>query len=547
MANQAGEVVLLEPGQVVHPYGCNRPECAVVYQGGAIDMAQLSADFTLKEGIRWSDGEPLTAHDSAFGYRVAKTCQTDFGPCFNGLSAQRNSFTAFERTANYVALDERNTRWTGLPGYLDPNYMANYFSPLPAHQLGSLPLETLADAEEASRTPMGWGAYLIEAWRSGESITMRKNPYYFRAAEGLRRFDRLVFRFVGEDSPKNISHLLNNECDLVDQDANLSDAIPQLLELDADGLLNAHIITGTTWEHLVFSVGHADYDDGYQPGVDRPDLFGDRRTRQAIALCLNRQRAVDEILFGLGAIPRSYVPADHPLFNPEAASYPFSPEGGSKLLEEVGWIDQDGDPQTPRIARGVKNIPNGTPLSFSYWTTEAALRQQVAPIFVESLAQCGIEARIQYWKPAEFFELPDSPVFTRRFDVVEYAQMTSISPPCNLFVSEEIPGDPQVRNPDGTLRFPKGWEGQNASGYRSEEFDQACWATLEVLPGQPGYVEIHLLAQEIFARDPPAIPLFQHLKVTATSARLCGYRMDPTAMSDTWGIEEYGLGDECGE
>jgi ABC-type transport system substrate-binding protein len=70
---------------------------------------------------------------------------------------------------------------------------------------------------------------------------------------------------------------------------------------------------------------------------------------------------------------------------------------------------------------------------------------------------------------------------------------------------------------------------------------------LESLPGQPGYIENHLLAQEIFARDLPAIPLFQRLLVVATSARLCGYRMDPTAKSDTWGIEEYGLWDECGE
>jgi len=131
--------------------------------------------------------------------------------------------------------------------------------------------------------------------------------------------------------------------------------------------------------------------------------------------------------------------------------------------------------------------------------------------------------------------------------VAEYAYLTGNPPPCNLFLSEEIPGDPEARNPDGTPRFPRGWEGQNASGYRSAEFDQVCRAALESLPGQPGYIENHLLAQEIFARDLPAVPLFQRLLVTATSARLCGYRMEPTAMSDTWGIEEYGLGDECGE
>lgn len=393
---------------------------------------------------------------------------------------------------------------------------------------------------------MGWGPYVIEQWRFGEYITLRKNPNYFRAAEGLPRFDRLVFRFVGEDSPTNISSLLSSECDLVDQAANLNNAIPQLLALEDEGQLRAHITTGTLWEHLVFSLGHADYDDGYQPGGDRPDLFGDPRTRQAIALCLDRRRIVDELLSGLSDVPRTYVPADHPLFNPRAASYPFSPEEGSRLLEEVGWIDHDGDPNTPRVARGVPNVPAGTPLAFGYWTTESPLRQQVGPLISASLAQCGVEARLQLWKAADFFELPDSPLFTRRFDLVEYALTTRTQPLCELFLSENIPGDPQAQNPDGKPSFPYGWEGQNTSGYRSAEFDQACRAALEFLPGQPGYVENHLLAQEIFARDLPAIPLFQRLLVTATSARLCGYRMDPTALSDTWGIEGYGVGDECG-
>lgn len=547
VVNQAGEVVALEAGQVVRPYGCNLPECAIAYEGGAMEMAQLSADFTLKAGLRWSDGEALTASDSVFSYRVAQGCQIDSGPCGGfGLRAHPGQFLAFERTARYTALDERTTRWTGLPGYLDPYYMANYFSPLPEHHLGAISIEALDDAEEAKREPLGWGPYRIEEWRSGEFIRLGKNPDYFRADEGLPRFDWLVFRFVGEDSQQNIADLLSGDCDLVERDAQLDDSVQQLLERDSEGQIQAHVITGGTWEHADFSIGRLDYDNGYQPGADRPDFFGDVRVRQAIAYCLDRQQLIDRLLFGLSPVPDTYLPPEHPLFNAAAAHYPFDVDAAARLLERAGWIDNDGDASTPRIAQGVAQVPDGTPLAFTYATTDTAIRQQGAQILAESLAQCGIQVEVQHLEHDTFFaEPPEGELFSRRFDMAEFAWEAGTLPSCRLYISAEIPGDPNAREPDGSRRFPQGWSGQNITGYSNPEFDLACQAALEALPGQPGYATNHLLAQEIFARDLPAIPLYQRLMVTAARADLCGYRMDPTANSDTWGIEGYGLGEEC--
>jgi len=88
---------------------------------------------------------------------------------------------------------------------------------------------------------------------------------------------------------------------------------------------------------------------------------------------------------------------------------------------------------------------------------------------------------------------------------------------------------------------------ENNSGYSSSEFDQACKAALAAIPGQPGFIENHLLAQEIFSRDLPVVPLYNWIWVTAARVDMCGYWMDSTANSDTWNIEEYGYGDECEE
>jgi peptide/nickel transport system substrate-binding protein len=346
-------------------------------------------------------------------------------------------FGKFERTASYGILDERSTRWTGLPGFLDPQYAVNFFFPLPEHQLKDLELRELDTRDEVTRTPLGWGPYVIDRWTYGDRITLSRNPYYFRAAEGLPRFDRLVFRFIGGNFSGNIATLLAGECDLFEQEASLSDEAETklLLEMDAEGLLQAHVTTGTVWEHADFSIGHADYDDGYQPG-DRPDYFRDRRARQAIAHCMDRQRLVDELLFGRSKIPHSYLPEEHPLFNPDVLRYGFSISRGSALLEEAGWLDLDGDPATPRTAQGVPNVPDGTPLEFSYWTTDASIRQQIVPILKETLAQCGVQLNVSYLPAAEFFaDPPEGNLFSRRFDMAEFAWLTGFLPPCDLFMT----------------------------------------------------------------------------------------------------------------
>ena len=565
VVDDAGGVIRLAAGDRVRPFGCNQSECAIIFQKEALEMDQLSADFTLLEGLKWSDGESLTAADAVFSFKIAQKCEENLDWCVNHLLA--------ERTADFTDLDDRTTRWTGLPGNLDPDYMSNFFHPLPEHQLQGMSVAemaevdqgAMAEAEQSHLLPVGWGPYMLENWEIGNEIQLSKNPYYFRAKEGLPRFDNLVFRFTGEDPIFNISKILSGECDLVEQDAGLEVVLNLLIGMDELGLLQVHIVNGNVWEHFDFCLLHADYDDGYQAGSDRPDLFGDVRTRQAIAMCLDRQRVIDEAVYQLsdyeryypengkeyyvnittGEVLNSFIPPDHPLYNPEINSYEFSPAKANALLEEMGWIDHDADPGTPRQSQSVPDVPDGIRLEFNYWTTNAETRKQVTQILTESLSRCGIKVNIQHWNAAEFFELPTSPVVRRDFDVVEFASLAGDIPPCKYFMSENIPGDPEVLNPDGTQRFPRGWEGQNNSGYSSVEFDQACESASALLPGQPGYIENHMLAQEIFARDLPVIPLYQRLKVTASGAELCGYWMDPTADSDTWNIEQYGYADEC--
>ena len=70
MVNNDDVVVTLANGEVVRPAGCRSSECAITYQGGSLQMDFMQVTFSLLPGLTWSDGMPLTAHDSVYSYRL---------------------------------------------------------------------------------------------------------------------------------------------------------------------------------------------------------------------------------------------------------------------------------------------------------------------------------------------------------------------------------------------------------------------------------------------------------------------------------------------
>ena len=530
----AGNLTPLETGLRVRPSGCTGQDCLLEYDGATpLTMDRLVVTFSLIPGLTWSDGVPLTARDSQFSFDLAAAPETP------------SSKFKTDRTAEYQALDERRTRWTGVPGFLDPIYFSNFWTPYPQHLWGQYSPADLPALEAAAREPLGYGPYVIQDWVPGDHIRLRKNENYFRAAEGLPRFENLVFRFVGLDTNTNVSQLISGECDFLDRTTQLDEQGDLLQTLAAQGQIQFDVAQGMDWEHIAFGIVPASYEDGYNALVDRPDIFGDVRTRQGIAHCMDRQAVVDRVLFGESAVPASYVPAWHPAANPDTPRYEFDVERGMALLNEVGWIDHDLDPATPRLAQGVPNVPNGTLLAFEYLTTRAVQRRTGAEILSESMAQCGIQADVVLLDPGVIYDSgPDGPMFGRNFDMGQLAWRISEEPACFLYLSETIPGDPAFQDDTGERVYPYGWGGWNLTGFRSEAFDAACLSTQSVLRGQAGYQENHAAAQNLFADDLPAIPLYMHLTMAAARPDMCFFQVNSTASSDLWNLEilDYGAG-----
>lgn len=519
-----GNLVTLTTGTKVHPAGCRGDDCVITYDGtGTIEMDQMVVTFRLRPNIVWSDGTPLTADDSVYGYQLASDAATP------------GSTYLVDRTQSYEAADASTVQWWGRPGFIDATYFLNFWTPAPKHLWGKFSAADLLKTDLSTRAPLGWGPYMIREWLPQDHITLVKNPNYFRAAEGYPKFDALTFRFIA-DPNSAISELAAGRCDVLDPTVHLDGQADLLLQMQQSGQLKASFAPGMTIEWLGLGIKPASYDDGYDTlyAKDRPDIFADVRTRQGLAYCLDRKKVVDTVLFGLTSVPNTFLPVDHPLYEETAAKYPFDPSSGIKLLNDAGWKDTDGNPATPLRAVAVKNVPAGTPLLLNYYTTAATQRRQVVDILTQSLAQCGVGLNVQYFSQNDLYAPgPEGPLFGRRFDLIEYAMgVNGSQPPCNWFTSSEIP---TAKNH---------WIGTNVTGYSNPDFDLACAAAQQSLPDEAAYADSYHQTEEIFASNLPAIPLYFRLQAAASRPNFCHFDLDPSA-NPMWNIEAFDYGSAC--
>jgi len=525
LVDAGGNLSFLDTGLRVRPAGCYSDECVVTYDGvSPLEMDQMIVTFNLLEDLVWSDGEPLTTADSIFAYNIAKSNDTP------------GSKFIFDHTQTYEATDETHLQWWGIPGFIDPTYYTNFWAPLPQHAWGDFAAAELPQIDIVSRTPIGWGPYVMEEWKAGDHLTLKKNIRYFRADDELPVFDTLVYRIV-PDPNAAMSDLVAGTCDILDPTIDLDGQLSLLLQMQADGQAQVLTSTTNTIEWLGLGITPATYDDGYSttPPLDRPDYFYDKRTRQAIALCLDRQAVNNTVLFGLSVVPQTYISPEHPLYDSTVAPYPFDPDQGNRILEQAGWRDVDNDPSTPRIAQGVLNVPPTTPLVLNYYTSSATQRRQVSEILAQSLGQCGIGVNITYLSYLDLYAEAgaNGPLFGRSFDLAEFAMgTTSLEPPCDWFTTEQLPS------------AANNWVGANVTGYQNPEFDAACARAQQQVPGDEAYREAYYTTQSIFASDLPAIPLYLRLKVAAARPDICDFDLDPTANA-LWNLESLDYQPTC--
>lgn len=473
---------------------------SVVKADKEMDLDQVSSTFKLKANLKWSDGTPLKASDSVFAYKVGM--DKDSGTVLRYLK---------DRTASYIASDDRTVTWTGIPGFVYPLYNTTFFTPLPEHVLKNIAPKDIK-ASPFGRKPLSYGPYRVTNWISGDRIELEKNPYYYRASEGLPKIDKVIYRFI-PDTNQLMAQLIAGQCDIGTQDALNTDAIPFLDQAEKNGLLKPYYIPGSTWEHIDFMT---------QPSKApkaRPDFFSNPVVRQAVAYATNRKDMVDKILFGKSKIMDVTIPNDHwayPKDDSQFTKYTFDPEKAKKLLDEVGWkVGADG-----------VRAKDGQRFSVTISTTAGNKpREAIMQIFQANMKAIGIEVKLDFPPSTVLFGRgKDSDYMSGNFDVMLYAWVAGVEPTMVVYTCDQLP------NKDNAF------SGQNNTFWCNPDFDKA-YSGFNGNLVRADRLPFAATAEKIFSQEIPALPLYQRINVIATNPRVLNFKPDPSA-DELWNLEE---------
>ena len=497
VANSDREPVEMKIGMSFMPAepaeGCEGSACLASYTNvtESVEMKRTVITFRLKEGLKWSDGTPLTAEDSVFSMTV------------NGMKGINASTRVYNLTESYTALDDRTVQWVGIPGYTPDSAADVFWTPLPKHVMQGMTAEEILADESVNHSPLGWGAYRVLSWEAGSSITLERNPEYFGEAP---YFDRVVYQFFGSAGDNNLEALKNGTCDIIDTSVGLQADLEPILEDVRDGKLSVYIRPELSRQEVVFNLASTD--------SAAAKYFNTEAVRTAIAQCVNRESINRQVLYGQSEVPADFYPAEYSLHNGEVSAVKYDPESAKEALTNAGWVEsEDGSARTAQQAAGMLA---GTAFSFELTVSNSAESVKAAEMIKEDLAACGIDVTVNALPLGELYaQGPDGEIFGRTFDAAMFSWASGYRP-CSLYLSTKIPSEENH------------WVGTNVGGYSSEEYDEAC------LYGD---------AAAVYAEELPALPLYFNISIGASTNNICGLADTIGSRSLLWNIESLSRSD----
>ena len=354
--------------------------------------------FLLRQDVRWHDGEPFTAHDVAFTFNdIIYNPEIDASarPAFNFRFLDEETGAWKTAPMTVTALDDYTIR-CDLPVPFAPFLRSMGTAIYPKHILEPYVDDgTFHEAWGIDTDPtdiIGTGPFTIDRYEPGERVVFRRNPDYWLSDEAgnpLPYLDEIV-RVIVPDLETALDKFRSGESD--------SYGLPgrefaELEPLQAQENFTIHRRgPGFGSEFLTFNVNP----DAVSP--TKLAWFQNLRFRQAVAHVVDKDRIIDEVQHGLGYPQWSSVsPAAGNFHNPDVRRYEYSLAEASRILDEMGWLDTDGD--------GTREDDDGNPITFSLVTNaQNSVREQIGEIIQQGLQDIGIAAEFQL---IEFGDLVD--------------------------------------------------------------------------------------------------------------------------------------------
>ena len=447
----------------------------------------LTYEFKLRDGLKWSDGQDLTADDVVFTYKIA------YDPAYKDFESPRRG--DLETYIDSVTATDPKTVVIKTKTVFAPFLGAHcQYGILPKHVLGSLDGKALNTADFNSAPSVVNGPFKFVKWDKGQQVTLTRNDSYWQGAPYL---DQWIYKVL-PDSVAVTNQLKTGEIDIGPVDPGQVD---NLKGTDSVAISEFPVPSFTFYAYNL------------DPSKPAGQLFQQKEVRQALLYAINRQQIVTAVFFGHGEVANSVEPPTSWAYKDKpSVLYSFDKARAESLLDGAGWT---------KGADGIR-AKNGVKLKFRMDTNAGnKQRETMLTIMQQSWKDIGVDATPNL---IQFPQLVTEIVNTRAFDIFLVGFNWSVDPDeAPLYHSRNtVPG------------------GFNGAFFKNSQVDQILDQALATLD-QSKRKELYGQFQDIMSEEVPSpVILFNH-GIWGVSKRVQGtdfgpfnqYQLRPWA-SKTW-------------
>ena len=489
--DQDGCRLFYEPLAAWDPAGELRPVLAADIP--SLDNGGLAADgrsvtWTLKQGVTWHDGQPVTADDLVFNWDYARdpaTAATTSGS-FNSVTVEK-----VDDHAVRVLFPEPTPFWA-------ETFVAVTGMIIPKHLFEAYTGSRSRDAP-TNLKPVGTGPYIFKEFRPGDLVTGVMNPNYHMPNRPY--FDAIEMKGGGDAASAARAVLQTGEYDFA-WNLQVEDEVLRKLEAGGKGVLK--FAEGGTLEMVQINTTDPWTEvDGERSSVKtRHPTLSDPAVRQALSLLVDRD-SVQRYIYGrTGQATANYIVNPKRFRSPHTA-YAFNVEEASAILDKAGW-----KPGPDRI-----RAKDGKVLKYVFQTSTNGPRQKTQQVIKQACQRAGIELELKSVTPAVFFssDVGNTDTFPHFYaDLQMYATGPDRPDPGRFalnFLSTEVS---QKANK---------WQGRNICRWQNAEYDKLfAQQAAELDPVRRA--ELLIQMNDLVVNDHAVIALVARPQVAAASNEL---------------------------
>ena len=396
--------------------------------GGQAESWEASEDgltwtFTMRDGLKWSDGTDLTAKDFEYSFKrmanpdtAAPYAETCLGMIDGFDAAQAGDTDAL----NVKASDDGKTLTIVL------SYPCSYFDKMAAFAAMSPVQQATVEANgdswcTSADTFVSNGPYMITDWTPSERIVLTKNPNYVGGWDSSKIVSDTITLLLLEDSSASFAAYNSGEAQLIKDVP--TDEIPSLTKAEDGGDFYVDTILGTYYVSL---------------NLQR-DAFQDAKVRKALSLAIDRDYVANTIMQGTYTTADSIVGPgivdENGYFHDNgnapyiSADYEANLAEAKKLLEEAGYPNGEGYP------------------TIEYSTNDAGYHVPLAEYLQQAWGDLGITLTINKMEWSSFTPARRA----GEYDVARNGWVMDYNDPSNmldLFCTSNGNNDGKYSNPD---------------------------------------------------------------------------------------------------